>query len=374
MKKVLPIFVILGCLHSLMFSQITITKSDFDANYIGTEWIQTGDTISALVNIGTASASSQTFDFSGITVYPSARSDIIDYPTPAGHVLAGDFPSAVACVQSIQTVVQSGFTVTITTVEYLSSETGGVYLLGYAIQQHISPPPPPFSGIPEDTSYDFKFSPKALGYPLPLTYGTSTTATDTLVVTNALQTNTQITTRTFTANGFGTLTLPGGASAPAIRVVMDQVTTVILLSGPTRTRTRNIVFLTKDLTQMQFAVDTLDEGGSVYPQSYSYSVSNGSLAVREIPGNLPVNFQLYQNYPNPFNPETRIKFAVRTSGPVSLKVYDVLGREVATLVNKEFRAGEYEVNWDASRSPSGIYMVRLTARDFSQTKMMTLLR
>ena len=370
MKYIVPFLLVLSFLPSLMFSQITITKSDFDANYVGTQWITTGDTMSAAVNIGTASASAQTFDFSGLTIYPSAQSQVIDYETPSGHVLSGDFPDAAACVQSSQTSVQGPFTVTTTFAEYLSSETNGIYLLGYAFRQQISPPPPPELGIPSDTSSDFKFTPKALGYPLPLTLGTSVTSTDSLVQPDG----TSITTRSFTADGYGLLTLPGGASGQAIRVVTDQVQTNYQSSGTTRQRTRSIIFLTQELAQIQFEVDTLDNGGTVHPQRYNYGTSNGPLTVREIRGNVPSDFQLYQNYPNPFNPETRIKFAVSASGPVSLKVYDVLGREVATLVNEELRTGAYEATWDASRFPSGVYMVRLTAREFSQTKMMTLLR
>jgi Secretion system C-terminal sorting domain len=85
-------------------------------------------------------------------------------------------------------------------------------------------------------------------------------------------------------------------------------------------------------------------------------------------------FELSQNYPNPFNPSTNINYQVSTGGLVSLKVYDVLGNEVATLVNEEKPAGKYSVNFDASDLSSGIYMYKLTAGSYVQTKKMILMK
>ncbi len=90
--------------------------------------------------------------------------------------------------------------------------------------------------------------------------------------------------------------------------------------------------------------------------------------------NLPGQFTLGQNYPNPFNPTTRIRFRVGTSGPTSLKVFDVLGREVATLLNEEKDAGEYEIGFDAGGFGSGIYFYQLKSGSLVQTKKMLLLR
>ncbi len=100
--------------------------------------------------------------------------------------------------------------------------------------------------------------------------------------------------------------------------------------------------------------------------------------------NIPVNFSLDQNYPNPFNPSTVIKYSIPTPlrpSPsqkegllVSLKVYDILGREVSTLVNKKQSPGEYIVTFDASKLSSGVYLYRLNSGSFSQTKKMILLR
>jgi hypothetical protein len=89
---------------------------------------------------------------------------------------------------------------------------------------------------------------------------------------------------------------------------------------------------------------------------------------------LPQEFALHQNYPNPFNPSTKIGFKVQGSGFVSLKVYDVLGREVRTLVSEELKPGSYEVPFDAAGLASGVYFYRLRAGGFTQTRTMVVLR
>ena len=88
----------------------------------------------------------------------------------------------------------------------------------------------------------------------------------------------------------------------------------------------------------------------------------------------PAKLQLFQNYPNPFNPVTRFEFIIHQSSFVNLSVYDLLGREVAILVNEKKSPGTYEVTWDASGQPSGIYFYRLSTPDYVQTRKLVLLR
>lgn len=87
---------------------------------------------------------------------------------------------------------------------------------------------------------------------------------------------------------------------------------------------------------------------------------------------LPNEFELKQNYPNPFNPSTTIEYTIPENSRLSLKVYDILGKEVATLVDKEQNSGTYIVIWDAKSVSSGIYFYRITAGNYSDTKMMIL--
>src|SRR3989339_70192 len=138
-------------------------------------------------------------------------------------------------------------------------------------------------------------------------------------------------------------------------------------------------------------------GTTTEPQAYSFvdeNLSAGKYQYRlkqidfdgtfeysniiEIAINSPTKFSLAQNYPNPFNPSTKIKWQSPVSGWQTLKVYDVLGNEVATLINEYRPAGSYEVKFDASsgiRNPvSGIYFYQLKAGNYSDTKKMLLLK
>jgi hypothetical protein len=87
-----------------------------------------------------------------------------------------------------------------------------------------------------------------------------------------------------------------------------------------------------------------------------------------------MKFGLSQNYPNPFNPVTRIPYSIAENSFVSLKIYDVLGREVKTLVSEKQTAGEYEVLFNASDLNSGVYFYRLTSGNFTETKKLILLK
>lgn len=89
---------------------------------------------------------------------------------------------------------------------------------------------------------------------------------------------------------------------------------------------------------------------------------------------LPKEYSLKQNYPNPFNPATKVKFAVPEKSNVLIKVYDILGSEVVTLVNEEMDAGWYDVNFNAAGYSSGVYLLRMEAGSYVNTKKMILMK
>jgi len=86
------------------------------------------------------------------------------------------------------------------------------------------------------------------------------------------------------------------------------------------------------------------------------------------------SYRLHQNYPNPFNPSTNIRYSIPKSTYVKLVVFDMLGREVEILVNEKLSPGTYEVNWNASNYPSGVYLYKITTDDFTETKIMNLIK
>jgi hypothetical protein len=98
------------------------------------------------------------------------------------------------------------------------------------------------------------------------------------------------------------------------------------------------------------------------------------LGVTPIATTVPDNFSLGQNYPNPFNPTTNIKFALPQSGLVTIKVYDLLGKEIATLVNEVKNAGSYVVDFNTSTLASGVYFYKMEVNGFREVKRMTLIK
>jgi hypothetical protein len=89
---------------------------------------------------------------------------------------------------------------------------------------------------------------------------------------------------------------------------------------------------------------------------------------------IPSSFSLYQNYPNPFNPSTNIRFDVQKPGFISIKIYDMLGREIALIVNEQLKPGTYQVDWDGTNFTSGVYFYTMRTEGYTQTKRMVLIK
>ena len=90
--------------------------------------------------------------------------------------------------------------------------------------------------------------------------------------------------------------------------------------------------------------------------------------------NYPADFMLYQNYPNPFNPSTTISFSIPRSTYTTLKIFNTIGQEIATLVSDNLNPGTYSKQWNATNVASGVYFYKLQVGDFVQTKKLLLLR
>ncbi|GIK20854.1 MAG: M1 family aminopeptidase [Ignavibacteriaceae bacterium] len=126
-------------------------------------------------------------------------------------------------------------------------------------------------------------------------------------------------------------------------------------------------------------------------QNFNITVANEPIAITVDPNNWilktinsvvvgiedemqPQTFSLEQNYPNPFNPVTKIKFTLASNEYTTLKVYDIIGKEITTLVNNQMEKGHYEINFDASNLPSGVYFYTLNAGGYKETRKMILMR
>ena len=141
---------------------------------------------------------------------------------------------------------------------------------------------------------------------------------------------------------------------------------------------------------MQFSIP-IEYSGSEIPDSAYIHISVGSInagtyaliddlkweetvGVDEVSNNIPEEFKLEQNYPNPFNPNTTIEYSIPEASFVQLKVYDVLGNEVATLVNEELSQGFYKAVFSDSNLASGLYIARIIADNYSQSIKMSLVK
>ena len=132
----------------------------------------------------------------------------------------------------------------------------------------------------------------------------------------------------------------------------------------------------RDVTPGVYTVSvTGTEAGGPRSHTRTFTlVVTSTIGISNISQNIPDRFELMQNYPNPFNPVTVIRFQLSVVGKVSLKIYDMLGREVEILVNEKLNAGTYGVDWDASNFPSGAYFYRLRTEGYTETKRMILLK
>ena len=129
-----------------------------------------------------------------------------------------------------------------------------------------------------------------------------------------------------------------------------------------------------DGTAGQTEVGTTSSASDVNDIGFWYLDNNAVTGVQSRPDVIPSDFELDQNYPNPFNPTTDIKYQISAVSNVTLKVYDILGREVATLANGKENAGSYSVTFDGSRLASGVYFYRLTAGNYIATKKLVLMK
>jgi hypothetical protein len=210
----------------------------------------------------------------------------------------------------------------------------------YTSRTTYSPTPGP-DGI--FSTKDITFGPVAVGSYKDTTFAITNYGDDTLKVSNITSNTPKFSARPTSFN-----VAPGRSFVDTVRYA-PSVSDVVL--GRLIVSSNNPI------------LDTLAVSGGV-----------GTTGGDRVSSEIPETFTLPQNFPNPFNPTTHIRFVSPLTSHVSLKIFDLLGQEVAMLVDEEMSPGNYEVTWDATGFPSGVYFYRLEAGEFVQTKKLVLLR
>jgi hypothetical protein len=178
-----------------------------------------------------------------------------------------------------------------------------------------------------------------------------------------------------TSDGWHTIAIPGAVTFPANRdffVSVKIVNKAFAHSYDRWGQASGRSYSSNDGMTFNNSISTDPAGGDLNMRARIRATIN--TAVSEDGGSIPVEYGLGQNYPNPFNPSTTIEFSLPQSSFVTLKIHDVLGKEIATLVAAKLDAGRHQVEWASNNLPSGVYFYRLEAESFAQTKKLMVLR
>ncbi len=188
-------------------------------------------------------------------------------------------------------------------------------------------------------------------------------------------------------------------SIPAVKLYSDTALFSASVTNPPGTGTLTLTFLNRLTPATQNRLTTFPDSlrlrvratGGVPSAIYTirvqgngpngtpvhvrtFSVNVGAVAINNNSNNIPDKFFLYQNYPNPFNPTTNIRFDISKAGNVKLAVYDIAGKQVAELVNSNYRAGEYTYDFNAENLATGVYFYKLETPEFTSIRKMILVK
>jgi hypothetical protein len=188
----------------------------------------------------------------------------------------------------------------------------------------------------------------------------------------------------YDVDAWGTLSY-SGKTVPCLRLSYQQKTTTLTyLSGSLVSQSvsteQGAEFFSSGFEFLAQVEKSTTAGFDTYSGNASDAFIGGATGVRENnPGMVPTGYELTQNYPNPFNPTTEIRFSLPRSSAVKLLIYNILGQEIKTLIDRPMDAGIYTADWDGTNNSgrsvaSGIYFYRLTAGSFTETRKMVLVK
>jgi hypothetical protein len=339
-------------------AQIVLTQSDLSASLApGMSYDSHIDTSRASVNVGSPSASAQTWDFTG-RIFGSLYEEM--YVNPASTPFTGLFPSATVVLYNNDSSSAGKYETwtygQLTTTDYLN--------VGTVTQ---------VSGTAHDTTIVDSLQPAQLVIKIPLQYNLSWNYNSLPKPTSLGQGIATRSTKSvaYIVDAFGTVSVPG-TTFDALRLKSTEIDT-------TQTLFNGVVYGTQTTTVISYlwiGKDGSSASATVSPAVVvSYSLPAGSAtSVEPVAFNGPSTFSLGQNYPNPFNPSTNIEFEIQDAGHTTLSVFNILGQQVATLVDKYLPAGHYRVNFNAYDLASGLYIYAIQSGENRTARKMILMK
>jgi len=233
---------------------------------------------------------------------------------------------------------------------------------GTTVTETISRHYPPF------VKYDFPINANKMW--------TAKDSSETIVFSSGIPVSVTVTTTTYDVHidAWGTMTMPSGKVVEALRSREITVTNTFIAGFPLGSSTSaHYFFLGKNGESLSVLADDENPANSGVITGSSDWSGDDVTSVEKLEA-LPTEFSLKQNYPNPFNPSTKIEYSITEPSFVNLTVYDVLGNQVAELVNEPQSAGNYRFNLDGSNLSSGTYFIQLRSGDLHHVRKMTLMK
>jgi len=354
---------------SILFSQIFITQAEYTAIFsIGSTSTNFTDTLTESINIGEPGGRN-IWDFTKLTAHEIQE---VAYVSPGETPYADSFANANI----------ASYIISIFDVGDSSSRKGELW--GYYNKNDASD-----IGIVTRTSFAdvgdttvtetiLHHYPAFVKYDFPLTSGkiwsvTDSSETNSYIDSSSLFSNINTTYYNIHIDAWGTMVMPSGKTLDALRIREQQISITDFLGIPLTDVTVTYCFVAKSGESL--TLSAYSEDPPVFGEvAGGISWINYELTSVEKLVSIPEKFSLSQNYPNPFNPNTKIEYSITEPSLVKLKVYDILGNEIAELVDEIQTSGIYRYEFNGSKLSSGTYIVQLLAGDLIETRKMTLLK